>query len=286
MFWGVSIAPFYIAWVLASHKMVEVPGEGQAFISFILGLILIGPFLGGATLLYNDYWDYKVDRSSRRKSDYPLPQGLIPRKTVLRVAICFMIISILLSLIISILFALLVAICIVLAIIYSAPPLRIKNRPGLDLILNSIGAGILCSLAGWVVVKPLIEFPIFWLVPMFFGVASLYLPTTIIDYDSDKKRGVDTIAVRIGRSNAFLLGLSSIVIANAAVIMMGLNNYLITPEFIYFIWPVAVAQPIFYWLILRKQTFKNVLKTVVGLSILLTIGNIFLLLYYTGNFKI
>jgi 4-hydroxybenzoate polyprenyltransferase len=281
MFWGVSVVPFYMAWVFATHEFFPTSGE-HSLINFILGLIIVGPFLGGSTLLFNDYWDYKMDKMSRRKSEYPLPRGLIRRTTVLKVSIGLMILAISLALIVSLLFMILISFCILLSAIYSAPPIRIKNHAGLDLILNATGAGILCSFAGWIIEKPLLEFPIVWLIPMFSGVAALYIPTTIIDYDSDKNNNVNTIAVRLGLRGAFYFGLTCIIIANTVVMLMGLMNYLVTPEFTYVAWPIAVAQVILYWIILKEQNFDNVFKTVMGLSILLSIGNIILLLFYNG----
>jgi chlorophyll synthase len=285
MFWGVSVVPFYMAWVFATHEFFPTSGE-HSLIDFILGLIIVGPFLGGSTLLFNDYWDYKMDKMSRRKSEYPLPKGLISRNTVLKVSIGFMVIAIILALIVSILFMVLIASCIFLSVIYSAPPIRIKNRAGWDMILNATGSGILCSFAGWILIKPIVEFPILWLIPMFFGVAALYIPTTIIDYDSDKKNNVNTIAVRLGQQGAFYFGLICIIIANVAVMTMGLINYLVSPEFTYVAWPIALAQVVLYWLILKQQSFENVFKTIVALSILLSIGNIILLLFYNGVLKI
>jgi chlorophyll synthase len=282
VFWGVSLVPYYMAWVFASEVMFPSASFQPEFYKFILGLIIIGPFLGGSTLLYNDYWDFKMDKISRRKSEFPLPKGLISRRTIFRAAITFMIFAIIFSLFISISFTILIIISIFLAIIYSAPPIRVKNHPGLDVLLNATGSGILCSFAGWIVVKPITEFPVLWLIPMFTGVAALYIPTTIIDYESDKSNGVNTIAVYLGKKGAFYLGLLCIAIANATVMAMGFINYLIGPKFSLIFWPVATMQVILYWIILKKQTFENVFLTIVGLSILLSIGNIMLLLYYTG----
>jgi chlorophyll synthase len=286
VFWGVSVVPFYMAWVFASREMFPMPSWDAHFINFILGLLIVGPFLGGATLLYNDYWDYKMDKISRRKSDFPLPQGLISRKTIFRTAISFMVITLVLSIIISVLLFILMLVCVFLAIIYSAPPIRIKNRAGFDVLLNATGAGILCSFAGWILEKPIMDFPFLWLIPMFCGVAAIYIPTTIIDYESDKKNNVNTISVALGKKGAFYLGWICIAIANATVIFMGLIDYIISPEFIYVIWPVALMQIVLYWVILKHQTFENVLHTIIGLSILLSIGNILLLLYYTGHLVI
>lgn len=285
-FWGVSIVPFYMAWVFASHTLFPNPSAGPLFFDFIIGMIIIGPFLGGSTLMFNDYWDYQVDKTSRRKSDFPLPQGLISRTTLFRVSIAFMAIAMLLSLTISLIFTLIIGASIALSIIYSGLPLRAKGRPGLDLVFNASGAGILCSFAGWVLIEPLLEFPFLWLIPMFFGVAAIFIPTTIIDYDSDKRNGVTTIAVKLGQTRAFYVGVACIIIANAGIIYMGLINYLITTEFVMVVWPIALAQVLFYWWILRKQTFTNVFRTIFGISALLTFGNILLLTYYTGLWNI
>jgi chlorophyll synthase len=285
MFWGVSIVPFYMAWVFATGEFFPTSG-GIALYDFIIGMIIVGPFLGGSTLLFNDYWDYKMDKLSLRKSDYPLPKGLISRTMVLKVSIGLMVLGIILALTVSLLFMILITMCIFLSIIYSAPPIRIKNRAGLDLILNASGSGILCSFAGWILIKPIVEFPFLWLIPMFFGVAALYIPTTIIDYDSDKINNVNTIAVQLGTNGAFYLGLLCITIANIVVISMGLMNYLVTPEFSYVAWPIAGAQIVLYWFILRTQSFKNVFRIVIALSVLLSIGNIILLLFYTGTINI
>jgi lycopene elongase/hydratase (dihydrobisanhydrobacterioruberin-forming) len=286
LFWGVSLIPFYMSWVFASHELIIAPSWETEFLDLFLGFLVVGPFLGGSTLLFNDYWDYDVDRISKRKSEFPLPKGLVPRSTVLKLSIAFMVIAIVVSLIIEPVFAVIISICIFLSIIYSAPPIRVKGRPGFDVILNSTGAGILCSLGGWSLVEPLSEYPFWWLVAMFFGVAAIYIPTTIIDHDSDEKKGIATLAVRLGTQRAFYLGLVCITMANSAVMVMGLRNYLITPEFVHMVWPIAVLQVFFYWLILRKQTYKNVFITIGGLAALLTIGNGLILLYYTGHLQV
>jgi hypothetical protein len=63
---------------------------------------------------------------------------------------------------------------------------------------------------------------------------------------------------------------------------MGLVNYLVTPGFTFVAWPIAVAQVVLYWVILRTQSFKSVFRIIMALSILLSIGNIILLLFYNG----
>ena len=92
-----------------------------------------------------------------------------------------MLLAVLFSLLVSPLFALLVGICIILSLSYSTPPVRLKNRAGIDVVTNLVGSGLLCSIAGWIVVKPLLLYPYIWGVASMAGVAAIYIPTTIND---------------------------------------------------------------------------------------------------------
>ncbi|MEE9151128.1 MAG: UbiA family prenyltransferase [Thermoplasmata archaeon] len=298
LFWGVSVLPFYMGWVFATKELFPPyildlltsnnPSQAsyEQFILFGLGLMVMGPFLGGSTLLYNDYRDSKIDKTSKRKALFPLPQGFLASKTVFRASIVLMFLALAISFFISALFMLLVSLCLLLSICYSTPPIRLKNRAGLDVITNAVGSGVLCSIAGWIVAKSLLDYPVIWGLTSLFGVSSIYIPTTIIDQENDKKLGVNTIAVKLGKKRAFYAGLFCIVMANALIIYMGLISYLITPEFLIVAWPIAVAQPIIYALILRKLTFKSVYMTIMTLATLLLVGNILLLTYYVGLWSI
>ncbi len=298
LFWGVSAIPYYMSWVFATRSLFPSylfdalsgnnPSAAQAneFGLFILGIIIMAPLLGGSTLVYNDYWDHEVDKTSLRKSSFPLPTGLLSKKAILYSSIFLMILALVTSFFVSILFMVLVGSCIFLSIIYSTPPIRLKNRAGIDVVTNAFGSGLLCSIAGWIVAKPLLDYPIIWGMTSLFGVSAIYIPTTIIDSDNDKKFGVNTFAVRLGKKKAFYAGVFAIAMANILIIYMGLTNYLITPEFLMVAWPIAIAQPTIYYLILRKLTFKSVYKTITAIAILLAAGNILMLTYYTGVWSI
>ena len=96
LFWGVSIMPYYMGWSLASNKIYPTylarvfllpdPAPAQnmyiEMIVFFGGLIAIGPLLGGATILFNDYFDRSKDIISRRKKDLPLTKGLLKPKPI------------------------------------------------------------------------------------------------------------------------------------------------------------------------------------------------------------
>jgi chlorophyll synthase len=246
----------------------------------------VGPFLGSFTLIYNDYWDSEIDKISKRKASFPLPKGLLTHKGILRASILFMFLAVFFSLLVSPLFLLLIVINIILAFSYSTPPLRLKNRAGLDVITNAIGSGLICSVAGWIVEKPLLDYPVLWGFISMFGVSSFYIPTTIIDQESDKRAGVNTISVKLGKKRAFIVGLICIGMANAIIIYIGLIEYLIDRDFLIIAWPIVVLMVICYAVILSKLTFKSVYRTITALALLMVLGNSLLITYYVGLWTI
>lgn len=298
LFWGVSVIPYYIGWIFATRKLYPTyivdfltatessTANFNEFWVFGLGLLAIGPFLGGFTLLYNDYWDSEVDKTSKRKALFPLPQGLLTHKTVFRGSILLMGLAIMFSIFVSLLFTILIVLCIALSLSYSTPPIRLKNRAGLDVVTNAMGSGLLCSIAGWIVTKPLLEYPVLWGLVSIFGVSALYIPTTIIDQESDKRAGLNTFAVKLGKRRAFYAGLLCIAIANAIIVYMGLISYLIDPNFLTVAWPIAFLMVISYGLILSKLTFKSVYRTIMALATLMLLGNGLLITYYVGLWTI
>lgn len=296
LFWGVSILPYYMGWSFASNKIYPtyiarvfllpdpLPSQNiyLELLIFIGGLIAIGPLLGGATILYNDYFDRKIDIESIRKKHLPLLTGVIKPLSIYHLSIILFCCAIICALIISLYFALLVIICILLSVLYSAPPLRLKERPGLDLLTNSIASGILCTMAGWVIIKPLDEFPIIWGIISFFGVGAIYVPTTIIDFEPDTKNDVITLATSIGKRKAFFLGWICVICANLTIVIMGLLDYIIPPKFLLFVWPIMIAEIVLYRYFLKKLDMKGGYYAIMSFSLLVSIGT-GLILFYNAN---
>lgn len=300
LFWGVSILPYYMGWSLASNKIYPtyvakvflltdpspVSNIYQEVFLFIIGIISIGPLLGGATILFNDYFDRYTDFESRRKKYLPLIGGIIKPKSVLFVSIFLFFLSFLFALFISLWFVVLITICIILSILYSSPPMRFKERPGLDFITNAFGSGVICSLAGWILVKPISEFPILWGLLGFFGVGAIYIPTTIIDYEPDIKEGIRTIATYLEKKKVFYLGLACVIISNSIIVLMGILNYIITTNFLLFVWPIIIAEVFSYWYFLRKQDFAGGYYAILSFSLLVAFGQGLILLYNAGFLSI
>ncbi len=296
LFWGVSILPYYMGWSFASNKIYPTyvarvlllpdPTPAQdmylELFVFLIGLIAIGPLLGGATILYNDFFDKSKDIHSKRKKHLPLLKGILKPRSIYHLSLLLFTLAFFFAIFVSAWFTLLITICIVLSIIYSSPPLRLKEQPGFDLFTNAIASGIICTMAGWVIIRPIIEFPVLWGIISFFGVGAIYIPTTIIDFEPDTKKRVTTLATYLGKQKAFYLGWSFVILANCTIILMGLLNYIIPPKFLLFVWPIMVAEIFSYWYYLKKLDSIGGYYAILSFSILVAFGTSLILFYNAG----
>lgn len=89
---------------------------------------------------------------------------------------------------------------------YAAPPLRFKARPGLDVLANAVGVGIVCPLAGWSLAQPWEDFPWGLALVNALGTAGAYLATALMDEPYDRAVGLQTLVVALGRERAKRLG--------------------------------------------------------------------------------
>jgi chlorophyll synthase len=137
--------------------------------------------------------------------------------------------------------------------LYSAPPVRLKSRPGADVTANALALGALGPLAGWTAVHPLAGFP--WPISLQ-GVlvgAALYVPTTLADYRTDLASGYRTVAVRLGPRLTYRLGLAAWTAAAGLSVVLAATGTVIPRRMLPF---EAVTVPgliLAYHLLLRRH---------------------------------
>ncbi len=108
---------------------------------------------------------------------------------------------------------------------YSLDPLRLKKRPVLDVLANSLANGVLNTLAGWAAVgAPLDRLEI--LAPYPLAVAAVHLSTTLADIDGDRASGLRTSGVLLGRRAGIII--STILMAGSFAAAVHTRN---TPAF-------------------------------------------------------
>lgn len=107
----------------------------------------------------------------------------------------------------------LIAMSTVLGVIYSVQPFRLKGKPILDLLANSIGYGGIAFLVGWAATAKLSGEALLRAIPYIFCVAAAFVNTTLPDLKGDLAYGDRTTGVLLGVRRACQLSLFLLVIA-------------------------------------------------------------------------
>lgn len=202
-FWIASAVMMQVGFVLATHRILP---RGMEIAVMAHAIVVAGPLLWLAVLSVNDAYDLDTDRINPRKAGSPLVAGRVTAGQALRISVVTGLVAVLAAIPLGALFTLGTAGLVLLGWAYSVPPLRLKARPGADLMVNAV-AGVFGPLGGWVAVTGTTAgFP--WPIAAIgvMAAAALYLPTTLADRDADRDSGIRTIAVVLGRRATFELG--------------------------------------------------------------------------------
>jgi 4-hydroxybenzoate polyprenyltransferase len=104
-------------------------------------------------------------------------------------------------------YLILLAAIIMFGLIYSLPPIRLKARPFIDLIIIGVAFGAWAVLAAWVILFFLPEIPLILIVGACLFYAGTHGIHTASDYDADAAAGVKTTAVLLAPKRAARLGI-------------------------------------------------------------------------------
>lgn len=203
-FWLASVVAVHVGFVLATHRLVP---RGDEIVTMGLAAVVTGPLLWLSVLAVNDAYDLENDRANPRKATAPLVTGRVSRQQAMRISAVAGTLAVILAFALSWLFATGVAATVLLGWMYSAPPLRLKARPGADVAANAVAVGVFGPLGGWVAINATTDgFP--WAIAIIGIMAgsALYLPTTMADRAADIAYGARTTAVALGQRATFELG--------------------------------------------------------------------------------
>jgi len=306
-FWIVSIAPLYIGWALAQPEATR-----HLFIDdirIVLAFLVIGPFLGTFTLLFNTYYDMETtDRANPRKRYVRMVEELIDPETLLWASLGFAALGLLLaayvssnfvsysgqdasgpftSLVGSHGFTIVMALVAILSVAYSHPAVRWKGVAGMDLVTNIIGFGVLCPLGGWALLRPLEQAPWWYIATIALFLGAVYAPTTASDYKADKAYGIRTLAVRLGVERTLALGFLLQIVA-VVLLAIGWSQRWFpfdTPAYdaMRQLWPFLALQILFYAFFIRRPTVGKIWALLLLLSITEGLGVILMLWGFAGG---
>jgi 4-hydroxybenzoate polyprenyltransferase len=225
-FWPVSWVPAYLGTVLAGHTWLPAPADaGRAGVA----LLVLGPLVWGAVLAQNDRYDLPSDRANPRKATAPLVTGAVAPARLRTWYRGLALAAVAAALVVGPLFVIGVAGVLGLGWAYSAPPLRLKTRPGWDVAVNALVVGLVSPVAGWSITRAPWEFPwLFGVIGVLFA-AALYVPTTVTDRAADAEAGDTTFAVRFGAGTAYRLGVA-LWVAGLAVSLLAAAGGTLVPR--------------------------------------------------------
>ncbi|MDO8627851.1 MAG: UbiA family prenyltransferase [Candidatus Diapherotrites archaeon] len=183
---------------------------------FIWGFIIVGPFLWGGVYSFNDWSDREKDKAHPVKKFRPIPSGLIPANDAVVFFSGLILIALFLAWQVNLFFFLAVLAMFINQILYTLPPVRLKELPVVDLISGSLVSPVFRFLCGWFLFQQNLDFPILYLVTIVgiqFGGFSLY---RISGKDVEKQLGYKSSTVVINEKvlkavsySAVLIGASS-----------------------------------------------------------------------------
>lgn len=207
------------------------------------------------TFAVNNYYDAESDRRNpRRMHVNAIASGKISRKTGVLLNLMLVVIPLFTCFLFKFEVFLLSLLFLFLMWSYSAPPFRLKGRPGLDIIWH-FSAFVLIVIWGSFLAGS-VEL-INWLVAISIGVFSCIgqVSNHIIDYEFDKESGTKTYAVKVGLDKA----------KTTLKIFIGLHLILLIPLVILYtlsyaasaVFVVAVAVLGFFVLRPKKDAFPT-----------------------------
>lgn len=211
-FWPLGWGGAYLGWVLAAGRWAP---PAHAVPETVAAAVVLGPLVWGAVLAVNDLHDLPSDRRNPRKATAPLVTGVLSETDLVRGSRWFGLGAAAAAATVGPVFVAGTITVLLLGWLYSAPPVRLKGRPGADVAVNAFVVGVLAPAAGWSLHRPVDDYPPVMVPLGLLLAAALYLPTTVMDRDADVAAGDTTIAVRWTPRVCYRLGLALWVAANA-----------------------------------------------------------------------
>ena len=218
-----------------------------------------------AIFILNQYIDRENDRANELKKDLPIASGEVSPRTGLVLFLAFTLVSLTSAFLTDLSVFLLLLALMLLGISYSTPPFYFKSRPGLDVIVCGIGAGILPFFIG-VQTAPLLtlqfEFP--WMVRRYQDALITALPIFLVqcagqiyqvvgDYKADALAKINTFAVKYGKKTALRFATTSLLITISLPIIYEVFNLSLTPFLGWYLIAFACLVPCLLYFIKRTQ---------------------------------
>ena len=232
-----------------------------------------------AIFILNQYIDRENDRANELKKDLPIASGEVSPRTGLVLFFAFTLVSLTSAFLTDLSVFLLLLALMLLGISYSTPPFYFKSRPGLDVIVCGIGAGILPFFIG-VQTAPLLtlqfEFPwmvrryqdaLFTALPIFLVQCAGQIYQVVGDYEADSMAKISTFAVKYGKKTSLRFATMLLLITISLPMVYEFLNLSLTPFLSWYLIAFACLVPcLLYFMKLSQDASEKTFKKLRGIS--------------------
>jgi 4-hydroxybenzoate polyprenyltransferase len=218
-----------------------------------------------AVFILNQYFDQESDKANSLKKDLPMASGEVSPRMGLALFFVFTLISLTSAFLTDISVFLLLLAFMLLGIGYSTPPFSFKTRPGIDVIVCGIGAGVLPFFIG-LQTAPLLtlqfEFPwmvrryqdaLFTALPIFLVQCAGQIYQVVGDYEADSMAKISTFAVRFGKQASLRFAATLLLVTVSLPVIYELLNLSLTPYLAWYLIAFACLVPCLLYFMKRAQ---------------------------------
>jgi 4-hydroxybenzoate polyprenyltransferase len=209
--------------------------QGRLTGDLVWGLVIY-TFVMGAVYILNQIMDIETDRLNKKL--FILSGGYVTVKAAYIYMGVLWLLAIGLSFRFGSVFVLFIVLSIIMGIMYSLPPIKLKGRPILDTLSNGIGYGMINFAVGWLLVREFDSSMFSQFLPYFLSISAVFINTTIVDIEGDRKARDITSGVFLGPRLSHLL--STLLMAGAIITAFMRRDYVC-------LIPAAVSFPLFVY---------------------------------------
>jgi 4-hydroxybenzoate polyprenyltransferase len=204
-------------------------------IDIVIGLLAY-TFVAGGGYILNQVMDIETDRMNKKL--FLLTGGFVSRRAACAEIVILWLLALIMSFRFGWLFVVFIMFSILMGVLYSVPPIKLKGKPIFDTLANGIGYGMVNFAIGWLLVSAYSPSMFIRFLPYCLSISAVFINTTIVDIEGDRKAGELTTGVFLGST---LSSITSTLIMATAIVLAYVQR-----EYICLI-PAAVSWPLFVY---------------------------------------
>lgn len=226
---------------------------------FILGFIAAGPLLWGGLYTLNDLTDIEKDKKHKVKKGRPLAKGIVSRLEGQLFAFVLLFAALVIAYNINFLFFACIIVMIANQFAYTLKPLRLKERPFLDIISGSMINPVFRFFAGWTLFAATFDAPLLFLVFIVGVQSGGFVLYRLSGKKLEQKLGYQSSFAVLGEKNVKRTAYALIFLGGVSFVAITLSDFLPT------IVPFGALPLKFFWLVIGSAlllpfywpTFQN-----------------------------